>query len=156
MKWNRQFKSGSQQEYLDFLRHVKEHLFTGNHLTFIAPQNLPNGGKTTLAEALIADRQVQAHFRDGILWVGLGAHPNVLGHLARWGKLLGVIPSQVQNLNSREAWRQALRTAIGNRRLLIIIDDAWTIEDALAFQIGGPQCTYLLTTRLSNSKQASA
>jgi len=32
---------------------------------------------------------------------------------------------------------------------LLIIDDACSVEDALAFQIGGPQCRHLLTTRLS-------
>lgn len=146
MKWNEQFTYESQLEYNDFFRQVKEHLFAGSHLTFIAPHSLPSGGKTALAEALTTDKQVQAHFHNGILWAGLGDHPNVLGHFARWGKLLGVIPSQVTNLNSRNAWHQALRATIGNHRLLLIIDDARTVEDTLVFQVGGPQCTYLLTT----------
>jgi tetratricopeptide (TPR) repeat protein len=30
---------------------------------------------------------------------------------------------------------------------LLIIDDAWSAEEALAFRIGGPQCAHLLTTR---------
>jgi hypothetical protein len=42
-----------------------------------------------------------------------------------------------------------LQSAIGNRQILLVIDDACTVEDALSLQIGGPQCTYLLTTRQS-------
>ena len=42
----------------------------------------------------------------------------------------------------------ALRATIGKRRLLLIIDDAWSTEDALAFQVGGTHCVHLLTTRL--------
>src|SRR5438552_6332898 len=31
--------------------------------------------------------------------------------------------------------------------MLLIIDDVWNIDDALAFQVGGPYCMYLFTTR---------
>jgi hypothetical protein len=31
--------------------------------------------------------------------------------------------------------------------LLLVIDDAWRIEAALAFKAGGPRCAYLMTTR---------
>ena len=114
-----------------------------------ALDGLPNINKTTLALAVATDRQVQAHFRHGILWAQLGFHPNVLGVLARWGKLLGVSPSQMEDLNSREAWGRALRAAIGTRQMLLVIDTACKVEDVLALQIGGPECAHLLTTRLS-------
>jgi hypothetical protein len=150
MKWNERLRYKCQLEHDNFLQQVKEHLFAGDHLTFVMQHDLCSDGNTALAEALATDKQVQTHFHDGILWARLGPQPNVLGLFARWGQLLGVMPSQVKNLNSREAWRQALQMAIGTRRLLLIIEDAWTIEDALAFQVGGPQCIYLLTTHLSN------
>ena len=133
----------------DVFMQVKERLFAGNHVALTALDDLPGIGKTALAAALASDREVQTHFRDGVLWTGLGPHPNMLSLLARWGKLLGVAPNQVENVNSRESWGQVLRDAIGTRRLLLIIDDAWTAEDALALQVGGPACTYLLTTRQS-------
>jgi tetratricopeptide (TPR) repeat protein len=56
----------------------------------------------------------------------------------------------VENVNRRESWSRALRAVIGSRRLLLVIDDAWSPEDALAFQVGGSQCAHLLTTRLPN------
>jgi hypothetical protein len=55
----------------------------------------------------------------------------------------------VENPESPLAWHQALRLAIGTRQMLLIIDDAWTVEDALALQVGGSRCTHLLTTRQS-------
>src|SRR6266705_831977 len=91
-----------------------------------------------------------------VTWMGsrlprtaVGFHPNVLGVLARWGKLLGIAPSQVEDLHSQEAWRQALRAALGTRQMLLVIDNACKAEDALALQAGGPACAHLLTTRFS-------
>src|SRR5262249_24724137 len=34
-----------------------------------------------------------------------------------------------------------------NRRMLLVIDDVWKAEDALTFQVGGPRCSYIVTTR---------
>ena len=140
----------------DVFMQVKERLFAGDNVALTALGGLPGIGKTALAVALARDQQVQAHFRDGILWAGLGPHPNRLSLLARWGKLLGIAPSQLEHVNSRQSWDQALRNAIGTRRLLLVIDDAWTAEEALALRVGGPACTYLLTTRQSQVASAFA
>jgi transcriptional regulator with XRE-family HTH domain len=140
----------------ELIMHVKERLLDANSLSRTALYGLPGVGKTTLAVALATDKQVQAHFRDGILWAPLGPQPYILGQLMRWGALLGVTASDVENPESPLAWEQALRTATGNRRMLLIIDDAWTVEDALALQVGGPQCTYLLITRQSQVARAFA
>lgn len=126
---------------------VKQYLLEADSLTFTALHGLPGVGKTTLAMALAMDQDIRLRFRDGILWAPLGPQPHVLGQMMRWGTLLGVAPSDVENPESPLAWSQALRAAIGNRQILLVIDDAQTMEDALALQVGGTQCTYLLTTR---------
>ena len=131
------------------LMQVKKRLFAEGDLPFMALHGLPGVGKTALAVALATDRQARTYFPDGILWATLGKHPKVLSQLASWGKLLGVVPSQVKDTKSRQGWGRALRDAIGSRRFLLVIDDAWTAEDARAFQVGSPQCSYLLTTSLS-------
>lgn len=116
----------------------------------LALSGLPGVGKTTLSVALAHDPALQQRFRDGILWIGLGPQPNLLALLSRWGGLLGINQSEAESLKNQESWLAWLRRAIGTRQMLLIIDDAWTIEDALTCLVGGPQCSYLLTTRLSD------
>src|SRR5437588_9330780 len=110
---------------------VKERLFAGDNVALTALGGLLGIGNTALAVALATDQEIRAHFCDGILWARLGPHPNVLGQLTRWGKLLGIVPSQVKDINSREAWGRALRAAIDARQMLVVIEDAWTVQDAL-------------------------
>lgn len=113
----------------------------------VALYGLPGVGKTTLAVALAHDQAIQDHFEDGILWAGLGPHPDIFGLLNHWGALLGVTESESQKLRTPEAWMRRIRAAIGTRQMLLIIDDAWEIEQALAFKVGGPHCAYLFTSR---------
>ncbi len=113
----------------------------------LALYGLPGIGKTALTVALATDPESQTRFQDGILWAGLGPKPDILGLLVRWGKLLGITPSEVEDASSQQDWRRALQAAIGQRRLLLVIDDAWSLSDALALQVGGAQCAYALTTR---------
>ena len=113
----------------------------------IALYGLPGVGKTTLAVTLAHDQAIQAHFDDGILWAGLGPHPDISGLLSHWGALLGVPESEGQKLSSPDAWIRRIRAAIGERHMLLIIDDAWEIDQALAFKVGGPHCAYLVTSR---------
>ena len=112
-----------------------------------ALSGLPGVGKTTLAAALANDPEIKARFADGVLWAGLGPNPDVPGLLSRWGALLGIPSAQAVRLSSSEEWMRVLRVVIGARRLLLVIDDAWRIEAALAFKVGGSHCAYLLTTR---------
>lgn len=126
---------------------LKEQLCSDKSIRVAALNGLPGAGKTTLAVTLAHDNDVINHFSDGILWAGLGPQPNILEHLSRWGSLLGIIPAEAKRLTSTEAWTQAIRAAIGRRRMLLVIDDIWELQEALAFKIGGPYCSYLVTTR---------
>ena len=123
------------------LMQIKRSLLEADSLTFTTLHGLPGVGKTTLATALTMDQEIRLRFRDGILWAPLGPQPHVLGQLMHWGTLLGVGPSDVENPESPLAWSQALQSTIGNRQILLVIDDACTVDDALTLQIGGPQCT---------------
>lgn len=140
----------------DLFMQIKERLLMTDNRTATTLMGLVGVGKTTLAAALATNQQIQDYFVDGILWAGLGPSGNVLSQLIRWGKLLGVTPAQVGNIKSPQSWCQALQAVIGTRRLLLIIDDAWTAEDALALQVGGPCCAHLLTTHRSQVASAFA
>lgn len=131
----------------DLLARLKEFLCGDAKPVTVALNGLPGVGKTALAIELAYDPEVRAHFPDGILWAGLGLKPDVMELLSRWGALLGVSPTEVGKQSDSEAWARAVRMAIGWRQMLLVIDDAWEIEEALAFQAGGPCCAYLVTTR---------
>ncbi len=129
------------------LASLKRLLIERKRTTTFALQGLPGVGKTALAVALASDQEVRATFSDGILWAGLGFQPNVADLLSHWSQLLGLNATSMQKIMNREEVVKAIRAAISTQRMLIIIDDAWTVEDVFAFHVGGPNCAYLLTTR---------
>ncbi len=131
------------------LARIKEQLCSGDthELALTALNGLPGVGKTALSIALAHDPEIRAYFSDGILWAGLGPEPNLLHLLGHWGTLLGITVNEGGALHDNEAWAQALTQAIGNRKMLLVLDDAWTIEEALALKVGGPHCAHLVTTR---------
>ncbi len=107
---------------------------------------LPGAGKTALAAQLAHDLLDQ--FSDGVLWVSLGRTPDLFGALGLWAVALGLPLDEVAKLSRLEDRARLIHATLGLRSLLLVIDDAWTMEDALAFKIGGPRCAYVLTTRL--------
>lgn len=131
----------------DLLRQLKEHLMTHHALALSALNGLPGVGKTALANQLAHDSDILTHFQHGILWAGVGQQPNMTSLLSAWGALLNIAPSEIATLTNTATWASTLRDIIGARRMLIVLDDVWRIEDALTLKIGGPHCTYLLTTR---------
>lgn len=131
---------------LELLQQLKMRLFAGAGAC--ALHGLPGVGKTTLAALLAQDPEVRERFPGGVLWAGLGPHPNILAHLSRWGMLTGTtVMGREPTYNNVGEWAYALRATIGTRKILLVIDDFWQIEDALAFKVGGPNCVYLATTR---------
>jgi tetratricopeptide (TPR) repeat protein/DNA-binding XRE family transcriptional regulator len=129
------------------LERVKARLFAGGSVALSALNGLPGIGKTALSITLAHDPVIRERFRDGVLWAALGPQPDIAGQWSRWGKLLGMPDSEMAALSGSDAWARALRLAIGPRALLLVIDDAWSLEDALACKVGGPNCAHLVTTR---------
>ncbi|GAC1402069.1 MAG: hypothetical protein NVS4B12_12650 [Ktedonobacteraceae bacterium] len=129
------------------LASLKHLLIEQKSTTRVAVQGLPGVGKTAVAIGLSSDKEVRAAFSGGILWASLGPRPNVFSLLNRWAKLLGLSKTQRKKFGSVEELSQALRTAIGTRSMLIVIDDVWDVVTAIILQVGGPSCTYLITTR---------
>ncbi len=109
-------------------------------------RGLPGVGKTALAITLIHHTQVLNTFCDGILWAGLGPRPDIARHLSRWGILMGLSSDEVEE-TSIEGWAMALHSTIGKRRMILVLDDVWELESALALNVGGPSCALIVTTR---------
>jgi WD40 repeat protein len=111
-------------------------------------------GKTTLAKALAHDPDIQDAYFDGVLWVELGEKPdNLLGIIADLVTLLTGTPPGLETITAAAA---ALGEALGDRRILMIVDDAWRERDLRPFLQGGRNTTRLITTRLSGVLPAGA
>lgn len=130
---------------------LKERLFdstaaTAGHLQVLAAiDGLPGVGKTTIAAALAHDAAVGNCFPDGVLWTSLGQSPDVLLELLSWGRALRI--PYVLEIQSIQEASAALAAALRDRRALLIVDDAWAVEHAEPFRVGGRECATLITTR---------
>lgn len=138
------------------LAELRQGLRASESVAMTALHGLPGVGKTTLAITLARDAEIRAHFRDGILWAALGPTPDVSSTLSHWSMLLGIVSPDMAGEGDHEALALQLRSAIGTRCMLLVIDDAWKLEDALLFKVGGPNCAHLVTTRFPNIASAFA
>jgi WD40 repeat protein len=111
-------------------------------------------GKTTLAKALAHDSDVQDAYFDGILWVELGEKPqNLLSIISDLAEILSDKRPGLENINAAAA---KLSEALGDRRILMIVDDAWPEQDLRPFMQGGTNTTRLVTTRNDNILPSNA
>jgi hypothetical protein len=104
-------------------------------------------GKTTLAKALAHDPDIQDAYFDGVLWIELGEKPdNLLGKIADRITILTGTPPGLATIDAAAA---ALGDALGDRRILMIVDDVWRDQDLRPFLQGGRHTTRLITTQLN-------
>ncbi len=136
----------------ELMNKVVGQLISGNALAFSA-EGLPGVGKTTMAVAVCHHKQLLGHFTDGILWAGVGKEGEPTLLLAQWAEALG---GDVSRLEGDEARHTRVRNLIGQRKLLLLIDDVWDKKTAELMRCGGPNCTHLLTTRDKSIARAFA
>ena len=101
-------------------------------------------GKTVLAAAFCQNEDALAYFSDGILWATLGQNPNIMGELTKLYTALTGERSRFEN--EEEAVRQ-LAERLGERRCLLVIEDAWKLQHLRPFLQGGSRCKRLILTR---------
>jgi NB-ARC domain/TIR domain len=111
-------------------------------------------GKTTLARKLAHDADIQDAYFDGILWVELGEKPTNL--LSILSDLVEILTGDRPGLENSNIAASKLAEALGDRRILIIVDDVWREQDLRPFLRGGPNATRLITTRIDNVLPANA
>lgn len=127
------------------LERVWQEVVAGRHCSLVF---LAGVGKTTAALELVRQRErVLAHF-DGVLWADLGRRPDTLLQLRRWAEALNVPPPRMAAATTLDDWKTLLRTAIGSRHFLLVLDDVWDARHAHEFTALAPRCVAIVTTRL--------
>jgi WD40 repeat protein len=111
-------------------------------------------GKTTLARAICHEEAIQKAFADGILWVTLGEQPGDIQ--SRVVELIEVLTSERPGFTTLDAAVTRLGEVIGERHMLIVVDDVWQAAHARPFLQAGPNCARLITTRNRDSLQPNA
>ena len=109
----------------------------------VGVQGMGGIGKSVLAAALARDFEVRRAFPDGIFWIGVGQHPNLVELQRFIARELG----DEALFNDLHAGKQKLKELLAERAALLILDDVWQSPDANAFYVLGPRCKLLLTTR---------
>ncbi|HKG61314.1 MAG TPA: TIR domain-containing protein [Pyrinomonadaceae bacterium] len=107
-------------------------------------------GKTILAAAFARTPEVRRAFPDGVFWLTLGQHPNIVELQKQLLSFLGG-PTDIK---TSEEGRAKLRLFLADARALIVLDDVWEARAAEEFTYFGPQCRTLLTTRNIDAAKA--
>lgn len=108
---------------------------------------LPGVGKTAIAAELIRNKDILERFPDGVLWAHLGPGPDVRRQLRKWAKALGLSNDEIADCDVLADLRDAVAQAIGERRIMLVVDDVWTTEAGQYFMLGGSHCARMITTR---------
>lgn len=120
---------------------------TSGETLALSAEGLGGVGKTMMAVALAHHQEILSHFKDGVLWARLGpqaGESEVMSTLATWATALR---QDISSLTDLAECKQLVKQLIGQRTLLLVIDDVWELELVQALRCGGPNCCHLLTTR---------
>ncbi|MBF0217153.1 MAG: TIR domain-containing protein [Candidatus Omnitrophica bacterium] len=100
-------------------------------------------GKSVLASALARNPEIRRVFSDGIFWIGFGQKPDIVSLQRR------IVTELCGDalFNEIEIGKQRMTDLLKSRAALIIIDDVWDRKHADAFNVLGPRCKLLLTSR---------
>ena len=100
-------------------------------------------GKSMLAAGLARDRKVREAFPDGIVWVGFGSLPDVPALQRRVHRDLGGDGA----FDTEHQGKVRLKELLADKAVLLILDDVWRRPDVDWFDVLGPRCRALVTTR---------
>ena len=103
-------------------------------------------GKSLLAAALAHRPEIRRAFPGGVYWVTLGQDINPADLVDRQRKLARALEGK-DDFTSVDGGKERLREILLDRTALLVLDDVWQRQHADAFNVIGPRCRLLLTTR---------
>lgn len=101
-------------------------------------------GKSVLAGAAARDKTVNERFPDGVRWITVGKSGDVVRAQL---DLLRMLDPVVPLPSSAAGLERALRVALQNREVLLVVDDVWSDAAAQLFQLTDTRSRILYTTR---------
>src|SRR5207237_4107087 len=100
-------------------------------------------GKSVLATALARDHEVRRAFPDGVIWVGIGQQPTLVTLQRRVAQALG----DPGHFDNEPQGKGKLHELLEHQAVLLVLDDVWDPAHAEAFDVLGPRCRAVITTR---------
>jgi hypothetical protein len=109
-------------------------------------------GKTVLIAAFARGTTTRRSFQDGVVWLNADPNSEPLSVIQQLGDLLG---DSIQYYTNISSGISRLREKLKNKKLLLIIDNAWFVEQVEpVLSALGVDCRLLVTTRGSELADA--
>ena len=112
----------------------------------VGVQGMGGIGKSVLAAALARNRQVREGYPDGVVWIACGQNLTGDDLLKRQRDLARHLGGD-DTFASVEQGKGVLRQLLAAKAVLLVLDDVWRAADAQPFDVIGPRCRMLVTTR---------
>ncbi|GAB5493948.1 MAG: hypothetical protein Phog2KO_41630 [Phototrophicaceae bacterium] len=112
----------------------------------VAIQGIGGIGKTTLAQAICADCDVQRNF-DQIFWLDIGPERDLANVSDLMDNLSRRIDNAPESSGNLSAARSRLQAVLQGKRNLLVLDDVWAKGIVDEFSLSGVDCRLLVTTR---------
>ncbi|WP_199865336.1 MULTISPECIES: NB-ARC domain-containing protein [Frankia] len=132
---------------LDAARRLVEPAADGPAAPIVALHGAGGFGKTTLARMIGHRDDIRARYPDGVLWVGVG--PDLAG--VPLAETVNGLSRRLgdRSVGSSDPAQAGMRLGelLAERRMLLIVDDAWSADQLAPFLHGGHRCGRLVTGR---------
>jgi DNA polymerase III delta prime subunit len=135
---------------LAFVKQFKSQLLakaTDEHKPPLILQGRSGVGKSVMAANLAQNMDIRQTFPDGIFWLRLGTETDILAQQITLLRALGESKPSVIHVEQNT---KRLQELCKTRACLVILDDVWDAQEALAFNIIGEHSQLVITTSDKN------
>jgi hypothetical protein len=128
----------------DLIRHKIEVLVKPSLVVGI--YGMSGVGKSTLASAISRDCSVRRAFKDGVIWLKLGASVTNEHLQEKWSELAELLGYPEKSFETEGSAKRFFQSVTSDKEILLILDDVWQLNHARAFKLGD-RSRLLVTSR---------